>query len=107
MRIRLAELVHVCSGARGDTLTIGVIARRKEDYPVLARRLTPERLLAYFAGRVRGPVERYEAPNLAALNFVLHGALGGGVGLSLRTDAEGRGLAAALLRMEIEIGRED
>lgn len=104
MRVRVAELARVTSGAWGDTVNIGIIARRKEDYELLARHLTPERVLAWFAGRVRGPVERYEAPNLGALNFVLHGALGGGAGLSLRTDAEGQGLAAALLRMEIETG---
>ncbi len=103
MRVRVAELARVTSGAWGETVNIGVIARREEDYQVLARHLTPERVLAWFAGRVRGPVERYEAPNLGALNFVLHGALGG-AGLSLRTDAEGRGLAAALLRMEIDTG---
>jgi hypothetical protein len=104
MRVRVADLARVSSGASGDTVNIGVIARRKEDYQLLARHLTPERVLAWFAGRVRGPVERYEAPNLGALNFVLHGALGGGASLSLRSDAEGRGLAAALLRMEIDTG---
>lgn len=104
MRIRVAELAHVTSGAWDDTINIGVIAWRKEDYELLARHLTPERVLAFFAGRVRGPVRRFEAPNLAALNFVVHGALGGGAALSLRTDVEGRGLAAALLRMEIETG---
>jgi len=105
MKVRLAELAHACSETWGDQLRIAVIARRREDYEILCRQLTPERVNAFFAGQIRGPVERYAAPNLAALNFVLHGALGGGVGLSLRTDAEGRGLASALLRMEIEVGR--
>lgn len=104
MKLRVADVAYVSAGAWGDTVNVAVIARRQEDYEVLARRLTPERVLAYFAGRVRGPIRRYEAANLAALNFVLHGALDGGATLSLRTDVEARGLAAALLRMEIETG---
>jgi hypothetical protein len=103
MRVRLGQLAHARSGDKGDAVNIAVIAWRDRDYPVLVRELTAARVLAYFADRVRGPVERYELPNLAALNFVLHGALGGGGTVSLRSDAQGKAFASALLRMEIDI----
>jgi hypothetical protein len=103
MKIQLARLAHTRSGDKGDGATIGVIAWRDSYYPILMRELTPERILAYFADRVQGPVERYELPNLAALNFVLHGALGGGGTVSLRTDAQGKTLGAALLGMELDV----
>lgn len=103
MKVPLSEIAHTRSGDKGDAVNIAVIAWRDRDYPMLLRELTPQRVLAYFADRVSGPAERYELPNLAALNFVLHGALGGGGTVSLRTDAQGKSFAAALLRMEIEI----
>jgi hypothetical protein len=103
MKVPLSQIAHTRSGDKGDAVNIAVIAWRDRDYPVLLRELTPQRVLAYFADRVSGPAERYELPNLAALNFVLHGALGGGGTVSLRTDAQGKSFAAALLRMEIEI----
>jgi hypothetical protein len=81
-----------------------LIAYDKKHYPLLVREVTPERVKAHFGELCRGRVERYELPNLNALNFLLHESLGGGGTLSLRTDAQGKTLGAALLRMEIEIG---
>jgi hypothetical protein len=103
VKVTLARLAHARSGDKGDTANIGVVAWREEYYPVLVRELTAERVLAFFSDRVLGPGRRYELPNLAALNFVLERALGGGGTVSLRTDAQGKTLAAALLRMEVEI----
>jgi len=102
MKVPLVQLAHTRSGDKGDLVNIGVIAWRPEDYPVLVREVTPERVLEFFKDRVKGPVERYELANLHALNFVLHGALGGGGTMSLRIDAQGKTFGAALLRLEIE-----
>ena len=103
MRVRLLELAHARSGDKGDTANVGVIARRPEFYPILVRELTVERVAAHFAGMLTGGVERFELPNLGALNFLLHGALGGGGTVSLKTDAQGKTLSTALLRMEVEV----
>jgi len=104
MRIRLFEIAHARSGDKGDTVNIGLIAYDPKHYPVLVREVTPERVKAHFGELCRGNVERYELPNLNALNFLLHESLGGGGTLSLRTDAQGKTFGAALLRMEIEVG---
>jgi hypothetical protein len=103
VKVRLLELAHARSGDKGDTANVGVIARRPEVYPLLARELTAERVARHFAGMITGPVERFELPNLHALNFLLHGALGGGGTLSLKTDAQGKTLSTALLRLELEV----
>ncbi len=103
MRVRLLALAHARSGDKGDAANVGVIARRPEYYPLLVRELTAERVAAHFRGMLTGGVERYELPNLGALNFLLHGALGGGGTVSLKTDAQGKTLSTALLRMEIEV----
>ena len=103
MRVPLVELAHARSGDKGDTANVGVVARRPEFYPILARELTVERVAAHFAGMLTGGVERFELPNLGALNFLLHGALGGGGTVSLKTDAQGKTLSTALLRMELEV----
>jgi hypothetical protein len=103
VRVRLIALAHARSGDKGDTANVGVIARRSEHYPLLVRELTAERVAAHFAGMITGGVERFELPNLHALNFLLHGALGGGGTVSLKTDAQGKTLSTALLRMEIEV----
>jgi hypothetical protein len=100
---RLLDVAHARSGDKGDTANVGVIARRPEYYPVLVRELTAERVAAHFRGMITGGVERYELPNLNALNFLLHGALGGGGTVSLKTDAQGKTLSTAMLRMEIEV----
>jgi len=101
--VRLLDIAHARSGDKGDSANIGVIARRPAYYPILVRELTPERVRAHFGEMVRGEVERFELPNLGALNFLLHGALGGGGTVTLRLDAQGKTLAAALLRMELDI----
>ncbi len=103
MKVRLLALAHARSGDKGDAANVGVIARRPEFYPILERALTAERVAAHFAGMLTGGVERYELPNLRALNCVLRGALGGGGTVSLKTDAQGKTLSTALLRMEIEV----
>jgi len=103
VKVRLLELAHARSGDKGDTANVGVIARRPAYFPLLARLLTTERVAAHFAGMIAGPVERFELPNLHALNFLLHGALGGGGTLSLKTDAQGKTLSTALLRLELEV----
>ena len=103
MKVRLVELAHARSGDKGDTANVGVIARRPEFYPILARELTVERVAAHFRGMLTGGVERFDLPNLGALNFLLHGALGGGGTVSLKTDAQGKTLSTALLRMEVEV----
>lgn len=102
MRIPLSQIAHARSGDKGDVSNIGLIAYKEEDYPILVREVTAERVKAHFKELVRGEVERFELPNLWALNFVMHEALDGGGTISLRTDAQGKTLGAALLRMEIE-----
>jgi hypothetical protein len=103
MKIPLSRIAHARSGDKGDTSNIGIIAFDARHYPVLAREVTAERVKHFFGSMVKGGVERFELPNLGALNFLLHEALGGGGTLSLRIDAQGKTLGAALLRMEIEI----
>jgi len=107
MRIPLSEIAHGRSGDKGDTSNIGIIAFKERHYPVLLREVTAERVKEFFGGLVKGKVERYELPNLSALNFLLHEALGGGGTLSLRIDAQGKTLSAALLRMEIEVAQNE
>jgi hypothetical protein len=102
MKIPLSRIAHARSGDKGDTSNIGIIAFDARHYPVLVREVTPDRVRHFLGEMVKGEVERYELPNLGALNFLLHQALGGGGTLSLRIDAQGKTLGAALLRMEIE-----
>ena len=103
MKIHLSEIAHARSGDKGDMANIGVIAYQPQHYTVLVREVTAERVKAYFGNFVKGDVERFELPNLGALNFLLHDSLGGGGTLSLRIDAQGKTMSAALLRMEIEV----
>jgi hypothetical protein len=103
MRVQLVDLAHARSGDKGDTANVGVIALRPEWYPLLTTYLTRERVAEHFRGVITGDVERYEIPNLRALNFLLHGALDGGGTLSLKTDAQGKVFSTALLRMIIDI----
>ncbi len=107
MKIQLLKIAHARSGDKGDTANIGLIALKTEYYPILAREVTAERVKQHFAGICKGQVERFELPNLGALNFLLHEALGGGGTLSLRIDAQGKTLGAALLRLEIEISESE
>jgi hypothetical protein len=103
MRVQLLRLAHARSGDKGDTANVGVIARRPEWYPLLARELTVARVTHHFSGMITGGVERFELPNLNALNFLLHGALDGGGTLSLKTDAQGKVYSTAMLRMVIDV----
>lgn len=107
MQIQLTRLAHARSGDKGDTANVGLIALRDEFYPVLVREVTAERVKRHFQGICKGEVERFELPNLGALNFLLHESLGGGGTLSLMTDAQGKTFSTALLRMKIEIPDEE
>ena len=104
-KVRLLELAHARSGDKGDTANVGLIALKAEYYPLLEQQVTVARVAKHFRGVIQGGVERFELPNLRALNFLLHGALGGGGTLSLKTDAQGKVFSTALLRMEIEVPR--
>lgn len=103
MKIRLLDIAHGRSGDKGDAANIGIIAHNKEGYEIIRKYLTAEMVKEHFEGICLGHVERYELPNILALNFLLHNTLGGGGTLSLKHDAQGKTLAAALLRMELEI----
>lgn len=102
-KIRLIEIAHGRSGDKGDTANIGIIAYTNEGYEIIKKYLTAEKVKEYFKGICFGKVERFEMPNIRALNFLLHNSLGGGGTISLRHDAQGKTLASALLRMELEI----
>ena len=106
MKVPLSQIAHTRSGDKGDTCNIGVIAHEPRYYPVLVREVTSERVKRHFGELVKGEVERFELPNLGALNFLLHQALGGGGTVSLRTDAQGKTFGAALLAIEIELPPE-
>ncbi len=99
--IQLLHIAHARSGDKGNTANVGLIALRPEYYPVLRKEVTARRVARHFRGMIEGPVERFELPNLYALNFLLHGALGGGGTISLKTDAQGKVFSTALLRMTI------
>lgn len=103
MKIELTKLAHARSGDKGDTANVGVIALKDEIYPILVREVTREKVKEHFGEMVKGDVERFELPNLKALNFLLHESLGGGGTLSLMTDAQGKTFSTALLRMKIEV----
>src|SRR5260370_24690914 len=103
MRKQLVELAHARSGDKGDIADISRFALDLEIYDLLAREVTAERVKKHFAGIITGNVKRFEVPNVLALKFILHGALDGGASRSLRSDALGKSLSSALLRMEIEV----
>jgi hypothetical protein len=100
--VQLRHLAHARSGDKGDTANVGLIALEPEYYPLLVREVTRARVARHFRGMVRR-VERFDLPNLNALNFLLHGALDGGGTISLKTDAQGKVFSTALLRMEIPV----
>lgn len=106
MKVRLYEIALARSGDKGDASNVGLIARRPEIYEVLREQVTPERVKEHFREVCRGAVERFELPNLRALNFMLHDSLGGGGTESLKTDAQGKTHAQGLLQMEIEVPAE-
>ena len=103
MKRRLIELAHARSGDKGDTANVGLIAKQPAFYPILVKQVTAARVARHFKGMITGRVERFELPNLNALNFLLHGALDGGGTISLKTDAQGKVFSTALLRMEIDV----
>lgn len=103
LKIQLTKLAHSRSGDKGDTANVGLIALRDEYYPILLREVTAERVKEHFRGICEGRVERFELPNLGALNFLLHESLDGGGTLSLMTDAQGKTFSTALLRMYVDI----
>jgi len=107
VKVQLRKLAHARSGDKGDTANVGLIALKDEVYPILVREVTAARVKEHFKGICRGDVERFELPNLGALNFLLHESLGGGGTLSLMTDAQGKTFSTALLRMEIELSDEE
>jgi hypothetical protein len=102
-KIQLREIAHARSGDKGDTSNVGIIAYKAEDYPILVEQVTAARVKEHFGRICLGDVERFEIPNLLALNFLLHQSLDGGGTLSLKTDAQGKTYSSALLRMEIDV----
>lgn len=103
MKIQLRQIAHGRSGDKGDAANIGIIANDDKGYKIIKKYLTAEKVKKHFEGICHGKVERYEMPNIRALNFILHNTLGGGGTVSLKHDAQGKTLAAALLRMELEV----
>lgn len=107
MKIQLKNIAHARSGDKGDTVNVGLIALAPQFYELLERYVTADAVKEHFGPMVKGRVERYELPNLRALNFLLHEALDGGGTQSLMTDAQGKTFSTALLRMFIEIPAEE
>ena len=103
MKVQLLKICHARSGDKGDAANVGLIAREERYFPVIKSQVTKAAVKKHFKGICFGPVERFELPNLWALNFLLHNTLGGGGTVSLKQDAQGKTLAAALLRMEIDV----
>ncbi|RPI75914.1 MAG: hypothetical protein EHM47_01295 [Ignavibacteriales bacterium] len=103
MKIKLIDIAHGRSGDKGDAANIGIIAYDEKGYEIIQKHLTVEKVKKHFKGICFGKVERFELPNIRAINFLLHNTLGGGGTVSLKHDAQGKTLAAALLRMELEI----
>jgi hypothetical protein len=103
VRVRLLDVAHARSGDKGDTANVGLIALRPEWYSVLERYVTRDRVADHFREVIKGGVDRFELPNLSALNFLLHGALDGGGTLSLKTDAQGKVYSTALLRLMLDV----
>jgi hypothetical protein len=103
MTLHLLDIALARSGDKGDAVNVGIIARHPDLYPFIAETLTAERVKDHFGPMVLGEVERFELPNLGALNFLLHGALGGGGTVSLKLDAQGKTYGAHLLKMEVDV----
>src|SRR2546430_5755189 len=103
MKVQLTKLAHARSGDKGDTANVGLIALRDDFYPLLARNVTAARVKEHFKGICKGEVERFELPNLGALNFLLHESLGGGGTLLLMTYAQGETFLTAPFRIEVEV----
>jgi len=106
MKVRLAAIAHARSGDKGDGSNVGLIADSPAAYEVICREVTAERVRAHFHAVCRGAVDRYEVPNLLALNFILHDSLGGGGTESLKNDAQGKTHGQGLLQMEIDVPKD-
>ncbi|MGH9379101.1 MAG: AtuA-related protein [Thermoanaerobaculia bacterium] len=106
MRVKLERIAHARSGDKGDASNVGLIASTPELYELLREQVTAERVREHFREVCRGEVERFEVPNLRALNFILHDSLGGGGTESLKTDAQGKTHGQGLLQMEVEVPEE-
>ena len=102
-KLRLYAMAHARSGDKGDGSNVGVLAYDRRGFEILREFLTPERVKTHFGEIVLGDVERFELPNLLALNFLLHDSLGGGGSGSIKNDAQGKTHGMALLRMQIEV----
>ena len=107
MKVRLLDIAHARSGDKGDTANVGLIALKPEWFPILQKYVTLERVESHYRGIITGKVDRYELPNLKALNFLLHGALDGGGTLSLKTDAQGKVFSTSMLRMVVDVPDAD
>ncbi len=103
MKIQLVKIAHARSGDKGDTANVGIIALKPEYYEVIKEQVTGERVKEHYGEMVKGGIERFEMPNIGALNFLLHNALGGGGTETLKHDAQGKTFSTSLLRMEIEV----
>jgi hypothetical protein len=103
MKLKLDQIAHARSGDKGDASNVGLIAATPELYEVLRQQVTVERVQEHFREVCRGPVQRYELPNILALNFILHDSLGGGGTESLKNDAQGKTHAQGLLQMEVDV----
>lgn len=103
MKTQLVKIAHARSGDKGDTANIGLIALKPEFYEIIKEEVTAKKVKKHFKGICKGGVERFEMPNIGALNFLLHNSLGGGGTMTLKHDAQGKTLSTALLRMEIEV----
>jgi hypothetical protein len=106
MRTKLYDIANARSGDKGDASNVGLIAKSPELFEVIREQATAERVKQHFREVCRGKVERFEVPNLLALNFILHDSLGGGGTESLKTDAQGKTHAQGLLQMEVEVPEE-
>lgn len=106
MKVPLWRVAFARSGDKGDTVNVGLIAFTTSLYPVLTELITAGKVKQHFKGICRGSVDRYELPNLCALNFLLHESLGGGGTVSLMLDAQGKTFSAALLRMEVDVAED-
>lgn len=101
--IRLGEIAVARSGDKGSSANIGVVARTPDAYPVLVEYLTTDVVLRHFQSLGLTRVQRFEMPNIHAINFILHHVLNGGGSLTLRSDAQGKSLGQALLELELPI----
>ena len=107
MKVELTKIAHARSGDKGDTANVGLIALKDEFYPIIEREVTEEKVKEHFGEMVKGEVERFELPNLKALNFLLHESLGGRGTITQKTDAQGKTFSTALLRMKVELDESE